>query len=408
MRHRRLLRWAALPVTDRRWAAPLSAVALGFGLFAGVAIGPGAAGTLATGVPQVIEIPAFGEATGGEATEGEEAVGSEAGEEAPSAPAPSPAGAGEASLAPPLGGEEGAPAPLPGESAPASEPPAEEEAESPQAPEEQELTGTVVHVNPAAGSYTVVEAGGTMSAVHAGRLPQAGTLISVPIETLANGTLGEAGRRVRSGTRARATLAGIVTWVDPDPAAPAYTVSNRGTSALIHVRPEASGAVPPLPPLGAYASVAVDIEAPQAAAAPEAAAPAPPPAEPACAPDPGRPLPTFEPKAVLWQRHASSGGAPYTHGDFAGILTAICPQSGQLLISADDLREGGHDLLFAVPPGIDTSKLEVGQSLLAGAGIGAEGTLTLTGLASDEHLKGADDAKATQGDLVPEKEEGEG
>jgi hypothetical protein len=64
----KLLQWAALPVTDRRWAAPLSAVALGFGLFAGVAIGPGAAGTFGTGVAQVIEIPGF---SGGTDTAGE-------------------------------------------------------------------------------------------------------------------------------------------------------------------------------------------------------------------------------------------------------------------------------------------------------------------------------------------------
>ena len=57
--YRRLLRWAALPVTNRRWAAPLAALALGFGLFAGVAIGPGATGTLATGAPQVIELPSL-------------------------------------------------------------------------------------------------------------------------------------------------------------------------------------------------------------------------------------------------------------------------------------------------------------------------------------------------------------
>jgi hypothetical protein len=60
---RRLLRWAALPVTDRRWAAPLAAVALGFGLFAGVAIGPGTAGTFATGAAQIIEIPGLGGGT---------------------------------------------------------------------------------------------------------------------------------------------------------------------------------------------------------------------------------------------------------------------------------------------------------------------------------------------------------
>ncbi len=56
----RWMRWASLIVTDRRWAAPISAVALGFGLFVGVAIGPGTAGTLATGASQIIEIPALG------------------------------------------------------------------------------------------------------------------------------------------------------------------------------------------------------------------------------------------------------------------------------------------------------------------------------------------------------------
>jgi hypothetical protein len=59
------LRWASLIVTDRRWAAPLSALALGFGLFVGVAIGPSAAGSLATGGAQIIEIPGLGGVVGG-------------------------------------------------------------------------------------------------------------------------------------------------------------------------------------------------------------------------------------------------------------------------------------------------------------------------------------------------------
>jgi hypothetical protein len=64
-----VLRWASLIVTDRRWAAPLSALALGFGLFAGVAIGPSAPGTLATGVQPIIEIPGF---IGGTSDDGED------------------------------------------------------------------------------------------------------------------------------------------------------------------------------------------------------------------------------------------------------------------------------------------------------------------------------------------------
>jgi hypothetical protein len=41
----------------------------------------------------------------------------------------------------------------------------------------------------------------------------------------------------------------------------------------------------------------------------------------------------------------------------AGIVEAVCPGSAQLLISADDIRESGHDFVFAVPATIDTAKL---------------------------------------------------
>jgi hypothetical protein len=428
------MRWAALPITDRRWAAPLSAIALGFGLFVGVAIGPGAPGTLATGVPQIIEIPGLGVSSSEEEDEEEPAIAE--------ASSGGDGGRGESAFSPLLGEEEPALVAPEEETPSSSEPPVEEEEEAPAKPEEEELAGTVVHVNPAAGSYTVVESGGVMSAVHASKLPHPGSQVKVPIETLANGTLAEAGKRVRSGERAWATLAGIVTSVDAAAEAPSYAVSNRGTSVLVHVHPGPSGAAPTLPALGAYASVAVEIEQRPTTAAsvssaepaaesepplaeeppateppaeptpteivPAAPAPAPeapaPPAPAQCAPDPARPPVTAEPSSVLWQRQATGGGAPFTHADFTGIVTAVCPDTAQLLVSADDVRESGRDLLFAVPSGIDASKLEVGGSILIAADIAADGALTVTGLASDEHRKGADDAKATQGDLAPEKD----
>ena len=46
------------------------------------------------------------------------------------------------------------------------------------------------------------------------------------------------------------------------------------------------------------------------------------------------------------------------------------------------------------------ARLKVGESVSATADIGADGTLTLKGLAGDERTKGADDAEATQGDLA--------
>ncbi len=366
--YRRLLRWAALPVTDRRWAAPLAAVALGFGLFAGVAIGPGAAGTLATAPLQVIEMPLLA-AGGGEAEEDEDG---EAGEAAPIAAAPETAEpfAEESSFVPvtPLAAEAPEPA---GEETPAKGPAPEEEEEA--KPEAQELSGTVVHVNAAAGSYTVAQEGGVMSAVHAGKPPQPGTEIEVPIRSLANGTLAEAGTRRRTGVKKRATLAGIVTYVSADPALPAYTVSNRGTSLLVHVAPDPSGAAPALPALGAYLNVTAGLD----------------------------------PAGLLWQQQQSGGGAPFTHADFEGALSAVEAETAHLLVSADDIGESAADLTFSVPPDLDTSALVLGDSVLLSADIGADGALTLTGLASDEHLKGAEDEKATQGDLVPEKPKGQ-
>jgi len=371
--YRRVLHWAALPVTDRRWAAPLCAVALGFGLFAGVAIGPGAAGTLATSPYQLIEMPSLLADSGG----GEEEVEVEEEE----APAIAETGGASGGFDSEEESSSGFVAEAPFEEEASSEPSEEEspgqaakpEEEEPVTSEDQELAGTVVHVNPAAGSYTVAEEGGVMSAVHAGKLPAAGTEVEVPIRTLANGTLAEAGTRQKTGGRKRAELAGIVTYVGADPVAPAYTVSNRGTSLLVHVQPDPAGALPPLPALGAYATVTAGLD----------------------------------PAGALWQQQISGGGAPFTHADFEGIVAAVEPETTHLLVSADDVRESSKDLTFAVPAGIDIGSLVPGDSVLLSADIGADGALTLTGLAGDEHRKGAEDEKATQGDLVPDKPKGQ-
>jgi len=395
-----LLGWAALPVTDRRWAAPLSAVALGFGVFAGVAIGPGAAGTLATGAAQLIEIPVLG---GGEesgeaetAAEATRSPSSSNGEgetsEASSSFAEFPEGEFESPAA-----EAGPTPPVPGPSPPAEEPQSQK----------QPSTGVVVHVNPAAGSYTLAEAKGGLDVVHAGKLPRPTTKLSVPLRPLANGTFAEAGKRKRAGAQARANLEGIVTYVDEAPGAPAYTVSKRGISVLVHVHPDPGGAAPQMPSLGALARVAVDVEEPATTSEPpamseaagDATAEATP---PGCAPDPALPPPSaIEPAAVLWQRHLDVDGAPLAYGDFEGIVTAVCPESGRLLVSADDVRESEADLLFEPSEEqIDLTGLRVGDSILATATIGPEGELSLTGLAGDEHLEGADDAGAMQGDLA--------
>lgn len=366
--YRRLLRWAALPVTDKRWAAPLAAIALGFGLFAGVAIGPSAAGTLATPY-QVIEMPSL--LAGGGDGEGDEEVEAEGRGESASFGGGEAAGFEEEEAASftPIVEEVGF---EPEEEASIEKAPAPQKDEAPKQPEEQELAGTVVHVNPAAGSYTVAEAGGLMSAVHAGKLPPAGARVEVPIRALTNGTLAEAGKRLKTKSAKAVELAGIVSFIGADPLVPAYTVSNKGTSALVHVTPDPSGAPPALPALGAYVTVKAGLEA-------------------------GR----------LTQQTLSGGGAPFTHVELEGIVASVDPTAARLSLSADDVRESGLDIAIAVPPEIDVAALTVGDSVLASADLGADGLLTLTGLASDERLKGAEDAKATQGDLVPEKDKGQ-
>jgi hypothetical protein len=413
---RRLLKWAALPLTDRRWAAPMAAVAIGFGLFVGVAISPSAAGTLATGMPPVIEIP--GLFAGDEGEEESDTFVEAGGEES------FPTGSESESFES-FGSEESFEGTEFGTEEEEPFEPVEEEEEEPAEEEEAEvLEGVVVHANPAAGSYALASPTGALSAVHAPKLPVPGTALSVPIETLANGTLAEAGVRKRTGGKKKAKLEGIVTYVFSDPANPAYAVSKRGVSVLVHVHPDPSGAPPQLPVLGAFATVTVDIERPAAAAAlasadeptppgsPEPTPPVeptplappvtPPPAPPAplCAEAPAQPPHTPAPVSVLWQRTADAAGVPFTYSDFAGVVMAICPSEGKLVLSADDLGESGADLTLSVPAKIKTSRLKLGDSVLATAGIGEGGTLTLTGLASDERSKGADDAKAAQGDLV--------
>ncbi|HEX5610400.1 MAG TPA: hypothetical protein VFX45_09960 [Solirubrobacterales bacterium] len=392
--YRRLLRWAALPVTDRRWAAPLCAAALGFGLFAGVAISPGTSGSDAapilalqpTAAP-VSEEPAA-EAPEEEALE-EEAGGEELEEEFPV----------EEESFESFPEEEFSEETFEEEPFEEEELPDEEENE----PEEetQVVRGLVVHTNPAAGSYTLVEAGGLLSAVHATKLPTVGTKVEVPVRTLANGTSAEAGTRKRTGTTTATSLTGIVTFVDPDPAAPAYAVSKRGSSVLVRVHPDPTGVVPPLPALGAYATVEVDVEVPPAPPVPVAppATPAPVPPPPSCAPDPSLPAAPL-PAAVLWQRTIDADGAPFASSDVAGVVLGICP--GQLLLSGDDARETSKGTVVTVPGSIKLGKVAVGDSVLGMVEIEPGGGLKLTGLASDERTKGADDAKATQGELVPQ------
>lgn len=350
--YRRLLYWVALPVRDRRWAAPLSALALGLGLFVGIAIGPGAAGTLATNGVKIVELPGFGD---GAETTAEAPVPQHAARGPKPAPAPeaaSPESFGASGFTPlPL--EEPAPVEVP--SAPAEE--AEEEEPTPEKGQEDEgevLTGTVIHLNKPAGSYVVAEEGGALSAIHAPTAPRLGTEVELAFSPLANGTYAESGERMRLATVTESTISGTVTFVSADPLAPAYVVSKRGASVLVHVRPDPSGAEALPPQQGTSVTVAVEIEG-----------------------------------KSLWQQHLEVEGEPADFLEIAGVVKAVDLEAHQLLLSADDSEESGQELLLRLPEG-ELTPPEVGSSVLAAASIEEDGTLLLSELTSDEHRKGAE------------------
>lgn len=384
------MRAFAKVVTDRRWAAPLSAMALGFGLFLGVAIGPGVSGSVAGAPGQIVAVPIpssepapEAEAGGEEFTEAEEPYEAEESFEAEPY---------EEEFIPEEAAREAEPEPE--ETAPpATEPEAEEESEA------VALKGTVVRANAAAGSYTLAAPSGELVSVHAPKLPTAGTRLSVEATPLPNNTFSEEGR-TKAGAATQANFSGVVTWVDPDPLDPAYTVSGRGSSLLVHADPANLAA---LPAPGAYAKVGVAIEPAPASSepipAPEAAPPAVAPPPP-CAPDPAFEAPPSPTVRLVQRKLEVEATDPATYVDLAGVLTALCPASGQVLISADDLRESGADLTLAVPAKIKTAGLKLGDSLLATAEVDAAGALTVAGLASDEGKKGAKDASSAQGDLA--------
>ncbi len=366
------LRGAALVVTDRRWAAPLSAAALGFGIFAGVAIGPGAAGTLATGAQQIIELPVSG---GGEGQSGRGGAGVASTES--SAPLEGGEAGGSEEAIPssaPLAPEPVEPLPPPAPEPAAKPAPATEgkEAEAEEA-ETQELKGTVVHANPAAGSYAMAIKGGELVSVHAPKLPEPGIKLSGSFDRLANGTFAEVGDLEAEKKKAtEATFRGAVTYTNPDPAAPAYTISGRGASLLVHVMPDPNGAAPEPPPIGTYVTVTATLT----------------PTEDA-----------DSPPALVQGKLDVEPGPPATYLDLTGVVKEVLPDTSQLLLSADDNRESEAALTLTVPKEIDATKLKPGDSYLATATVEEDGMLKLSGIASDEQTRGADDSSSAQGDL---------
>jgi hypothetical protein len=400
------LRWAALPVIDRRWTAPMAAIALGFGLFVGVAIGPGTQGSLGTTRPMVVQVPATDQGT----TTTADASPSGGKPDLPPASSlgqkpdnsqVSPFNPPATSTPPPY-----TPPPV------ASTPPITSTPYTPPitdtttttdtttdqtttTPSETttDLAGTVVHLNPKAGSYTI-SSDDQLIAIHSGNLPDLGQNIEVEGLQLANGTYGEDGSRTRDGKRGSVSFGGKISFRDP--ATGVYTVSAPGVSMLVR-----GGAQRTPPKLGDT----VQLEGRFVDHATELT-PAPAGRE-GCGKPPALPKP---PKTSLEQVgtvHAGAAAdestdegadtATETTTDVEAIVEGVCRNGARtLIVSADDLREGGRDIPVGVPSDFNLGSVEPGDVVKLSTQIGKAGNYTLAGLASDDRRQGADDDNLIQ------------
>lgn len=412
-----------LALTSRRWSAPLLASALGFGLFIGIAFTPaldrvGAVGSQVIALDGQTAAPAETASTNADSSAGGSSAGAGGG------------AGGSASIESSTSVDETVapfsptviPEPVPVDTASTDVEDVEDNSSSGGGaggaggagddtgadPDPIGLEGTVVHVNPVAESYTLAVRG-ELYGIHASKLPESGDRLDVPVRQLANGTYAEDGDRTASGTTERGILNGFVTYVSEDREEPAYTVSARGVSAMVSL--PAGETSPELPKLGAFVSVEADITEPQAAdvarlrrarrAAAEVAEVAD-----AITADPGS-CERAEPGAIVAPREQlieqqvePTGEDEFTYFELAGTIQALCPETGELLISADDIRYGGVDLTIAASKDIDLGLLEVDQPVIAAVEVGEDGELSLAGIASDAGLKGADDAEQLQGDFA--------
>jgi hypothetical protein len=385
-----------------------AAMALGFGMVVGTAIEPGLAGIQAA-APQVIVMPAE--------------------EPPPEEPADTGGGGGGA------GGGGGsqfsstptflpAPTVIPPSEAPINSAPKHHKTK----PHPTTLTGTVVHVNPAAHSYAITTNGSQLAAIHSSKLPDPGTKLKVPVRSLSNLTNRELKGRKRLGQAESASFSGDVSFtgtipgeLPDDPAVRVYTVSSRGVSVLVRVPADQPGQ-PPLavPEPGDSVQVQVDLvpvpPSPSADTAAHRASgkgtrdPAKPPTAAAsvkaaatgCTPptDPLPKPPLVADVTLLQTKLTIAEGISLKHSDMEGVVQG-CPDENTLVISADDTREAGQDLTLTVSPdsGIDLSKLVKGDSIdVTGERDDGQPFTRISGLSSDQGAQGANDFSTAQGD----------
>jgi len=380
--------YTALPM-PLQMASMFAALALGLGVVVGVAISPNLAGIAAAPPPTVVaqappESPAAPAAGGG----GGSGTAVASGAPVTSFGTSTPTGTGTG------GGGGGGSGGGGGKKKPAS-------------PTAITFSGTVVRANPVAQSYTISSSGGLI-AIHADSLPEPGAKIQTDVAKLKNGTFLQQGSRSQTGTTDNASFLGTVTYCADleHPSAPCdgssqtdhyvYTVSSLGASVLVSAPFPASKAPPTV---GSQVQVGVHIRAAFAPITPDAWA-----SDPSCTPpwDEQNGLPSPAPKVPELTQDSVDVSGQATNATIEAVVQTTCPgDPPKLVLSADDVREAGRDLLpVAAPNAIDLTKLKPGQAVQAAYAVENDGSLTLKGITSDNGAAGANDASQGQGTLA--------
>ena len=131
-----------------------------------------------------------------------------------------------------------------------------------------------------------------------------------------------------------------------------------------------------------------------------------------CLPETPYPDPPVVPTATLTQTSLLVDFEELDSASGASVVQAVCPagepgptgaiaEQPSLVVSADDSRESGTDVVIAVPEDIDATLYEPGQPIAYELDPSPEEgePLTLGGVASDDGSKGADDEETGQGTL---------
>jgi hypothetical protein len=406
-----------LRMPARRSAGAMTMMALAFGVFVGLALSPAFRGAGLAASRYVIQLPGGG---GGE--ESQAAASSASASSTLGSPVGNVGGGGAAAPPPKQVAQvptsTGTPPPT------SSGPPPNTNTKKGgnnggkhHRHEGQTESGIVVHVNPLAKSYTLATSDEDLIAIHSGDLPDARDRLTVGVRPLLNGTYAERGEREEQSTRGNTTFKGNVTWEDPQ--AKVYTVSAIGTSVLIHLPKGATA--DDLPSLNDEVEVSVTVQPPPSAkdkgaakdkhAAKRKSGPRRHRSSglgrvrtavrraKAAAPDgcSDQPIPGPEPSSVLEQRSVLSLGSAVSPVNVEGIVERACADSGELSLSADDIRESGADIPLTPSESIDLSKLDLGTPIDAAIEIGTDGSYSVTGLYSDDGAAGANDSSAAQG-----------